>query len=340
MKTWKDSLRNGYRRKSLLRVVARVGLLAQPGTFRAVCLSPGFYGRGRRAAQVTFAAGACIQGMRNPYHVPFPALFYPFALGCFLFLCAFSSCERDQEPRPAPAPACRLTRWYDPAGAAGSAVYTYDAKKRLVALHHEQNGNAFSFWTFAYDEHNQVTGKTFATRPDGAVTLTVTNRYNAQGQVTAWVVMENGRYTEATRDLDAEGNCTRLTVVITDLNTGVSITSRHAYQYQEGNLASSITDIGTDAERHHTYEYYPGQENKLNTHPAWGDPLEGPGPSPSRNQLRTARSASPKNSGEDPDTRQYTYEYNAKGFPTRITTVRTYAGTTTSSEAVYEYDCD
>ncbi|MBD0254097.1 MAG: hypothetical protein ICV83_00135 [Cytophagales bacterium] len=276
--------------------------------------------------------------MRNPFHVPFRAFFYPFAIGCFLFLCAFGSCERDWEPRPDPAPACRVTRWYDPTGAAGSAVYTYDAKKRLVALHHEQNGNAFFFWTFTYDVHNQVTGKTFAVRPDAPVTLTVTYRYNAQGQMTAWVVMENGRYTEAVRDLDAEGNCTGLTVVATDLNTGVSITQRHAYGYKAGNLVSSITDMGTDAERHHTYEYYAGQENKPGASPEWEDTLEGPGPSPSRNLLKTARVTSPKN--PDPDTRQYTYACNEQGFPTRITTVRTYVGTTTTAEAVYEYDCN
>jgi hypothetical protein len=123
-------------------------------------------------------------------------------------------------------------------------VCSYDAKKRLVALHHELNGNAFSFWTFAYNEHNQVTGKTFAGRQDAPVTLTITYRYNAQGQMTTWVVMENGRHTEATRELDAEGNCTKLTVVTTHLNTGVSLSSRHSYQYQAGNLVSSITDIG------------------------------------------------------------------------------------------------
>ncbi len=278
--------------------------------------------------------------MRNPFSVPFPSLFYPFALGCFLFLCAFGSCERDREPRPVAAPACRVTRWYDPTGAAGSAVSTYDAKQRLVALHHEQNGNAFSFWTFTYNEHNQLTGKTFADRQDAPVTLTVTYRYNAQGHVTARVVMENGRHTEATRELDAEGNCIRLAVVTTDLNTGVSLTRRHSYQYQAGNLVSSITDIGTDAERHHTYEYYPGQENKLGAYEALTGTLEGPEPGPNRNLVKTARSVSPQNPAINPETRQYTYEYNAKGFPTRITTVRTYAGTTTTSDAVYEYNCE
>lgn len=278
--------------------------------------------------------------MQNPFNVPFRALFYPFALGCFLFLCAFGSCERDREPRPNPAPACRVTRWDDPTDTAGRVVCAYDAKKRLVALHHEQNGNAFSFWTFAYDEHNRVTGKTFAGRQDAPVTLTVTYRYNAQGQMTAWVVMENGRRAEATRELDAEGNCTKLTVVTANLNTGVSSTSRHSYQYQAGNLVSSITDIGTDAERHHTYEYYADQENKLGAYPEWGTTLEGPGPGPNRNLVKTARSASPKNPEVNPDTRHYTYAFNEKGFPTRITTLRTYAGTTTPSEAVYEYDCE
>jgi YD repeat-containing protein len=278
--------------------------------------------------------------MQNPVNVPFRALFYPFALGSFLFLCAFGSCERDREPRPGPAPACRITRRYDATDTTRRVVYTYDAKKRLVALHHEQNGNAFSFWTFAYDAHHRVAGKTFADRQDDPVTLTVTYRYNAPGQMTAWVVMENGRHTEATRELDAEGNCTQLTVVATNLNTGVSSTSRHSYQYQAGNLVSSITDIGTDAERHHTYEYYAGQENKPgNCREWWGTP-EGPGPSPSRDPLRTARTVSPKNPEVNPDTRAYTYAYNEKGFPTRITTVRTYAGTTTSSDALYAYDCE
>jgi YD repeat-containing protein len=93
----------------------------------------------------------------------------------------------------------RHTRWDDPADSTGSALCSYDAKKWLVALHYEQGGNALFFWTFAYNELNQLTGKTFASRRDSPITQTVTYRYNAQGKMTGRVVMDNGRYTEATR---------------------------------------------------------------------------------------------------------------------------------------------
>lgn len=278
--------------------------------------------------------------MKNPFNVRFSPLFYPFALGCLCLLGSFGSCERDPEPRPAPLPACRATRWDDPADSAGRVLYAYDAKKRLVALHHEAGGNAFSFWTFTYDERNQLTGKTFAARRDSPITRTVTYRYNAQGQMTGWVVMENGRYTEVTRELDAEGNCTRLTVVDTDRNRGVSITSQHAYQFQDGNLVGSVTHAGTDAERHHTYQYYPDQENKLRSHHDLVGTFAEVGPGTSRNLVRTAASVGTKHPEADAHTRQYTYEYNAKGFPTRIHSVSTHAGITSASDAVIEYDCE
>jgi hypothetical protein len=159
--------------------------------------------------------------------------------------------------------------------------------------------------------------------------------------MTAWLVMENGRHTEATRELDSEGNCTRLTVVATDLNAGVSLTSRHSYQYREGNLASSVTDIGTDAERHHTFRILrrPGKQIRrlpgIRGYPRRPRPLAravtcSKRPSPSAR--KTPKSIPTPGSTPTNTTR--------RAFPTRIITERAYAATTTSSEAVYEYDCN
>jgi hypothetical protein len=67
--------------------------------------------------------------------------------------------------------------------------------------------------------------------------------------------------------------------------------------------------------------------------------LEGPGPGPSRNWSKPPGSPARKTRNQ-PRHPQYTYAFNEKGFPTRITTVRTYAGTTTTSDMVYEYDCE
>ncbi len=278
--------------------------------------------------------------MKNSFSVRFSPLFYPFALGCLCLLGSFGSCERDSEPRPAPPPACRVTRWDAPADSAGKVLCTYDAKGRLVALHHEAGDNAFSFWTFAYNDLHQLTGKTFAARRDSPITRTVTYRYNAQGQMTGGLVMENGHYTEVTRELDAEGNCTRLTVVDTDRNRGVSITSQHTYQYQDGNLVGSVTHVGTDAERRHTYGYYPDQENKLRPFHDLVGPFAEVSPGSSRNLVRTASSVGTKRPETDAQTRQYTYAFNAKGFPTRIHSVRTHAGISSASDAVIEYACD
>ncbi len=291
-------------------------------------------------AKVTSREQCCIQGMKIPFNVGFRRIFYPFALGCLFLLGSFGNCERDREPNPVPAPACRVTRRDDAAGAVASEVYTYNRHNRLVAAHQEQNGNAFSFRTFSYNENHQLTGQTFASNSDASITQTITYRYNAQGQRTGWVVMENGRYTEATRELDAEGNCTTLTWITTDLNSGVSSTTRHVYQYQNGNLVGSITDVGTDAERQSTFDYYPDQENKLRAYEEIVAPFRGDGPSPSRNMIKTATSVATKNSEAATETRQYAYEYNAIGFPTRIHSVHTYVGTTSASNTLFEYDCE
>jgi YD repeat-containing protein len=233
-----------------------------------------------------------------------------------------------------------VTRRYDAAGAVAGEVYTHDRYHRLVASHHEQNGNPFSFRTFAYNELHQLASQTFAVSREAPVTHTVTYRYDAQGQRTGWVAMENGRHTEVTRELDAEGNCTTLTWVTTDLNSGVSSTSRHVYQYQNGNLVSSISDAGTGAERRWTFEYYPGAENKLRAHEEVVGAFPGVGATPSRNLVKTATSVRPNHPETGPETSQYTYEYNAEGFPTRIISVRTHAGVTSTSEAVLAYDCE
>lgn len=163
----------------------------------------------------------------------------------------------------------------------------------------------------------------------------VTYRYDPQGRLTGWVTMENGRHTEITRQLDAAGTCTGLTSVVTDLHSGVSSTARYAYEYQDGNLTGNRSDPGTEFERRYTYAYYPDRENKLGAYEAVAGTL--PGPSPSRNMLKTKTRVATADTGAE--TRHYTYAYNAEGFPTRITSVVSSTNATDTLTTVLEYDC-
>jgi hypothetical protein len=98
--------------------------------------------------------------------------------------------------------------------------------------------------------------------------------------------------------------------------------------------------MGTDAERHHTYQYYPDQENKLRPFQDLLETFAGEGPNFSRNMVKTAAFVGTKHPETDIKARHYTYEYNAEGFPTRIHSVSTHAGITSTSDAVITYDCE
>jgi hypothetical protein len=128
--------------------------------------------------------------------------------------------------------------------------------------------------------------------------------------------------------------------VATDLNSGVSSTSQNVYQYQNGNLVGSVIDVGTPAERQYTFDYYPDQENKLRDYEETVAAFPGNGPTPSRHLVKMATLADPNRHEMHTETRHYTYEYNAKGFPIHIHSVRTQAGTTSTSETVFEYNCE
>lgn len=273
--------------------------------------------------------------MKQLFDVRFAGILYAFAGLCLLLLTSFAGCDRDKGPGPAPGPACRITSRYDPAGVVAGEIYRYDPRRRLVEAYGEKEGNAFNVRTFAYDEDNRLRNATFAAAPGAPVTRTTTYRYDPQGRLTGWVTMENGRHTEITRELDAEGTCTGLTSVATDLDRGVSSTARYAYEYQDGNLTGNTSDPGTVFERRYTYTYYPDRENKLGAYEAVAGTL--PGPSPSRNMRKTMTRLATADAGAE--TRHYTYAFNAEGFPTRITSVVSYANATDTLTTVLEYDC-
>jgi|GEM_PF-2795559 len=273
--------------------------------------------------------------MKHLYDVRFAGILYAFASLCLLLLTSFAGCDRDTGPRPAPGPACRITKRYDPSGAAPGETYRYDPHRRLVEAYEEKEGNAFNVRTFAYDDDNRLRSATFAAAPGAPVTATTTYRYDPQGRLTGWVMMENGRHTEITRELDAAGNCTGLTAVATDLNDGVSSTARYAYEYQDGNLTGNTSDPGTESERRYTYTYYPDRENKLGAYEAVTGTL--PGPSPNRHMRKTRTRIATADAGAE--TWLYAYEYNTEGFPTRIISVVSSAGATDTLTTVLDYDC-
>lgn len=188
-----------------------------------------------------------------------------------------------------------------------NTVYMYDTQNRLIKLH---DGDSDSDnIQFAYDTNNRLAKiMNFANnvlKGSGVVA------YNSQGK---WTKITSSWPGEVDTDVttavyDADGNRVKIS----------TSTETYTFHYSDGNLIKSIyTNKNSNATT--TYEYYTDKQNKIGTFEEMSN--LGIGGTPSKNMLKKELFTSSHSS--TPTITHYSYEYNAEGFPTKITSFGDY----------------
>jgi hypothetical protein len=209
-----------------------------------------------------------------------------------------TSCTKDEQAvTPANTPACLLTAM---SYKEDTQTLEYDSKSRVNKMASSEN-----YLTVEYDNNNRAV-KMLRYDMDGILTETIMIEYNTQGQ---WIKStsidpEDASTTVSTAEYDSNGN----RIKVTGDN---SVTT---YEYADGNLIKSIDKYGSNTKTT-SYEYYTDKDNKLNIIQELFN--IGYGATPSKNLLKKEMYNS---SGTG---RTYTYEFNEKGFPTKMTTTTT-----------------
>lgn len=255
-------------------------------------------------------------------------------------LCTASvSCDRP-DPTPAPAPVqaspCLITR-YQEAGSSGYFLaFEYDGQKRMTKLTSDDE-----YLTIEYNGAGRAVKA--LTYDNNVLESTTVLEYNARGQWIKSTITESvgGDKTELTAEYDGSGNRTKLTYNDFDGST-LDYGSTETFTYANGNLTRSEvswSSQGSDPSvTTYTYEYYTDRENKMGYADELFVMLGGDGlffPQ-SRNMIKKKTGSGNNFSG----TTDYMYEYNDKGFPTKITLVDRYDNTTETDVYNLTHQCD
>ncbi|GEO06983.1 hypothetical protein AAE02nite_46470 [Adhaeribacter aerolatus] len=197
-------------------------------------------------------------------------------------------------------------------------MYQYDAKDKLSNFIDPYNYPI----KFVYDANNRLIKINYYFDFNEAnVVATEQIEYNAKGQWSKITYAETGdiNKTERTYEYDANGNRT----MINFFKDGKRQWS-YAYEYTNGNLAE--LKYIDDANRHGTsfvFEYDTSRENKLakfeeTMHVGFSSYGFGNIWTPSKNMIKKINLK--ETGGPTVFYASYTYEYNDKGYPTKLTT--------------------
>lgn len=227
-----------------------------------------------------------------------------------LFLVALSitsSCKKDDGPDPniTTAPACKVMKITDSDG--DIVKIDYDSKDRIVKITDDTY-----YLSLEYDNDNRITK--ISDYDDNLLESTRTLEYNAKNQWVKMTVTEPGVSGAETYTAEYDASGMRTKITLKDNNTTESIRS---FEYANGNLMKETDTyyFGSSSYNSTTiYEYYTDKENKLQSlYDIIGIGFNG---STSKNLVRKETY---KGSGSTTSIDEYTYEFNNKGFPTKIT---------------------
>jgi hypothetical protein len=247
-----------------------------------------------------------------------------------------TACKKETETKPAAPPACLLAT--SERGSGIYATYSYDQNKRLSALSYHRPATQFS-------EEYQGTS-TVKRDNSGRIIQMVDSLHNGGGLLCSFEYDAKGRWIKTTV-LNLTGKTFNFGVVaeydtqdriIRTTRTGsdgaVSFVS--TYEYSGGNLVKSIYDDRFSGSiTTNQLSYYADKESKPNEYDLISRYTSGSG-SASRNLLRQLTSQNQSNTYVT----DYSYEFNAEGYPTLINIVTKYSETSSFSDFIkYTYEC-
>lgn len=253
-------------------------------------------------------------------------------------LLAFFGCDRDKDVTPN-TPACiPVKQTLQTEGGRSPELYVdieYNAQEKPIRITSQAMGETGWYNLLEYDDKGHLTKTTYYVA--GQVREYQVYEYNQAARLVKATYHDAGGSISATfsHEYDSKGN--RIKTMYESKQWGGSPTSTTTtYEYAGGNLVRSIATGDGWSGSTTEYEYYLDREHKLGTYEATVY-----GTVPNRNMLKKITQTYPNSGGSSTYTYDYTYEYNDKGFPTKMIWVSKGSQTpdvythTTS----YEYQC-
>jgi hypothetical protein len=256
-------------------------------------------------------------------------------------LLLFSRCNREKDVTPA-TPACKPVKQTihtvggpDPDT---QILIAYNAQEKPSRYTVQTEGLAGQYSLPEYDTNGRLL-KLTAYHTDGKVDSYVTYEYNQASQLVKITTHQADGKISITglHEYDSNGNRVKTTFTSNQWGT-TPVTSTTTYEYAGGNLVKSTDNSGGPwLDVTTEYEYYLDRENKLST---YEETILGE--RPNRNLLKKRTHTYPALDNADyRSTSEYTYEYNDKGFPTKVTSVfrNNQTSDVYTTETSYEYQC-
>lgn len=221
-------------------------------------------------------------------------------------LCLFFSCDKNSDDRPSVAqPACRPTSIMF---GALESKYEYNTAGQLIKF-----TDGITYIKYEYADGKAIKLTYYRNNDEASVNLTDLIEYNANGQWIkhSYTVAGTNDKQENTAQYDGNGNRIK---IITTVN-GKSVKT-YTFEYSNGNLTMQIIENDLS----YTYEYDLNHENELTNFESlvrfgYTGTQFGMESTPSKYMLKkvnTFLKGSPTHSAD------FHYEYNTKGFPTKL----------------------
>ncbi len=254
-------------------------------------------------------------------------------------LLVFSRCNREKDVTPN-TPACRpVTQTIRTVGGPDPdtrIAIAYNAQEKPSRYSVQTEGLAEQYSLLEYDNTGRLTKMT-TYQADGKVDQYIVYEYNQAGQLAKTTTYDADGSISGTGTHEYDSNGNRVKTTSRSMQWGAEqSSSTTTYEYAGGNLIRSTSNGGPWLDVITEYEYYPDRENKLS---AYEETVYGE--VPNRNLLKKRTHTYPDSSGDFIYTAEYTYEYNDKGFPTKVvwTSSSNQLPGTSTTETLYEYQC-
>jgi hypothetical protein len=250
----------------------------------------------------------------------------------------FSGCNREKDVAPN-TPACKPVKQtihsVDGTEPDTHIAVEYNAQEKLSRVSVQTEGLTGQYSLLEYGPTGHLV-KLTAYYSDGQVSNYQVYEYNQAGRLVKVTYHDADGTVSNTFTLEYDSNGNRVKTVSQSNASGTEQASSTTYEYAGGNVVRSTDTGGLFGGMVTEYEYYLDRENKLSTYEeiVYGEVS-------SRNLLKKRTRTFPKSIEGFMYTSEFTYEYNDKGFPTKVisTSKNNQMPGIHTTEALYEYQC-